>query len=269
MIELKQEYLKDFDRQSSKGNQLKWEYNGAWYKADYAGYEGLAEFIISKLLQKSSLASGEYIDYNLEEIKYKRNMFNGVSSANFVEDGYQLVTLERLYKSRKGVSLLQAVWHHADVNDRIKYLVDEVVKLTGLEDFGVYLSKLLTIDAFFLNEDRHMHNIAVLMDSDSKYKLCPIFDNGAALLSDIKMDYPLSADPLEMMDEVKAKTICTDFDEQLDVAEEAFGCNLHFYFTKKDVDELLDEAINYSPEIKERVRTILYHRIRKYQYLMK
>lgn len=28
------------------------------------------------------------------------------------------------------------------------------------------MNKLLTIDAFFLNEDRHMHNIAVLMNGE-------------------------------------------------------------------------------------------------------
>ena len=35
------------DRQSSKGNQLKWENEGIWYKADYTGYEGLVEYMIS------------------------------------------------------------------------------------------------------------------------------------------------------------------------------------------------------------------------------
>lgn len=33
-------------RQSSKGNQLKWENKGVWYKADYTGYEGLSEYLI-------------------------------------------------------------------------------------------------------------------------------------------------------------------------------------------------------------------------------
>ena len=32
----------------------------------------------------------------------------------------------------------------------------------------IKLNNVTPIDAFFLNEDRHMHNIAVLMDSDSK-----------------------------------------------------------------------------------------------------
>ena len=37
------------DRQSSKGNQLKWKSEGIWYKADYTGYEGLVEYMISHL----------------------------------------------------------------------------------------------------------------------------------------------------------------------------------------------------------------------------
>ena len=32
---------------SSKGNQLKWFDGDSWYKADYAGYEGLAEYVCS------------------------------------------------------------------------------------------------------------------------------------------------------------------------------------------------------------------------------
>lgn len=39
------------DRQSSKENQLKWESEGIWYKADYTGYEGLVEYMISHLLK--------------------------------------------------------------------------------------------------------------------------------------------------------------------------------------------------------------------------
>lgn len=40
------------------------------------------------------------------------------------------------------------------------------------------------MDALFLNDDRHSNNIAVL-ECDGKYDYCPIFDNGAGLLSNI------------------------------------------------------------------------------------
>ena len=48
---------------------------------------------------------------------------------------------------------------------------------------------------------------------------CPIFDNGAGLLADATMDYPLSGDVYRLMDNVQSKTICSEFDEQLDISE--------------------------------------------------
>ena len=54
MIHLFEQNIEKTDRQSSKGNQLKWENQGIWYKADYTGYEGLADSdagdIVSKFL---------------------------------------------------------------------------------------------------------------------------------------------------------------------------------------------------------------------------
>lgn len=69
------------------------------------------------------------------------------------------------------------------MENRLTFLVENVERLTGLQDFGIYMKKLLTVDAFFLNEDRHTHNIAVLMNGEGKFAYCPIFDNGAGLLS--------------------------------------------------------------------------------------
>ena len=40
---------------TSKGDQLKWKSEKKWYKADYMGYEGLAEVLVSHLLQKSTM----------------------------------------------------------------------------------------------------------------------------------------------------------------------------------------------------------------------
>ena len=34
----------------SKGDQRKWKIENLWYKADYMGYESLAEVLVSKLL---------------------------------------------------------------------------------------------------------------------------------------------------------------------------------------------------------------------------
>ena len=50
MIRLFDSDKQDFNRQSSKGNQLKFRRGDIWYKTDYLGYEGLVEYVISKLL---------------------------------------------------------------------------------------------------------------------------------------------------------------------------------------------------------------------------
>ena len=147
------------------------------------------------------------------------------------------------------------------------FLVQQVERMTGLKNFGIYMNKLLTIDAFFLNEDRHTHNIAVLMNGKGDYTYCPIFDNGAGLLADTTMDYPLSGDVYTLMDKVQSKTICSEFGEQLDISEALYKMNLKFRFTKKDVTELLAGAEIYSEEIRNRVEMIIFAQMRKYPYL--
>ena len=131
------------------------------------------------------------------------------------------------------------------------------------------MNKLLTLDCLFLNEDRHTHNIAILIKDGNKYDYCPIFDNGAGLLSDITMDYPLGEDIYKQIDSVKAKTISLNFEEQMDISEQLYGMNLKPHFTKKDVDDILDapRAQIYSEEIRKRVKTIIYEQMRKYPYL--
>ena len=267
MIELFEQNIRTNDRQSSKGNQLKWENEGIWYKADYTGYEGLAEYMISNLLKKSTLDKKEFVCYDLEKIKYGTVIYNGVKSKNFLSDDWQIITLERLFKNFFGESLYKALYRIPEHKERLHFLVQQVERMTGLRNFGIYMNKLLTIDAFFLNEDRHTHNIAVLMNGKGDYAYCPIFDNGAGLLADTTMDYPLSGDVYRLMDNVQSKTICSEFDEQLDISEALYKTNLKFNFTKKDVTELLKNAEVYPKEIRNRVETIIFAQMRKYSYL--
>ncbi len=267
MVELFEQDIRENDRQSSKGNQLKWQNGGIWYKADYTGYEGLAEYLISHLLLKSTLHRLEYALYDLEQMRYKSTVYNGVRSRDFVKDDWQIITLERLFKNFFDESLYRAVFSITDHVERLRFLVNQVERVTGLRAFGVYMNKLLTIDALFLNEDRHTHNIAVLMNGEGDFAYCPIFDQGAGLLSDTTMDYPLGGDTVEYLREAKAKTFCDSFDEQLDVSEKLYGGQLKFTFTKKDVKELLDAAVIYPAEIRKRVEDVIYMQMEKYGYL--
>jgi len=267
MVELFEQDERQNNRQSSKGNQLKWNNNGIWYKADYTGYEGLAEYMISHLLLKSSLRQDEFVLYEPEQIRYKDAVYSGVKSNDFLEKDWQLITLERLFMTFFGQSLYQSIFKISDPEKRLIFLVEQVERVTNLSDFGVYMNKLFTMDAFFLNEDRHTHNIAILMNKDGRFSYSPIFDNGAGLLADTSLDYPLGKDVYLQIKEVRAKTISADFDEQLDLSEKLYGNHLKFHFHAKDVSDLLDGISIYSQEEKDRVRDILLSQMKKYACL--
>lgn len=268
MVDVNEDNLMENGRASSKGNQLKWKHDGVWYKADYTGYEGLSEYMISHLLEKSSLDPDEYVLYDTELIRYKKSIFNGCKSGDFAGEN-QIITLERLFKNLYGSSLNAAIFRIHDHEERLSFLVDQVIRATGIHDFGIYIAKLFTIDALFLNEDRHTHNISVMVHSDGTYGLCPIYDNGAGLLSDTTFDYPIGEDIYELIDSVKAKPLTDDFDEQVDIAEKLYGRTITFSFDYNDVHSLLEKADIYSPEIRDRVERVIMERRRKYRYLFK
>ena len=146
-------------------------------------------------------------------MKRKKSGISKQYTGAVAADGWQLITLERLFKNLYGRSLYVSIFQIQGVEERARFLTEQVEQMTGLKDFGFYLSRLLTIDALFLNEDRHMHNIAVLLDGDGHYHYCPVFDNGCALLADTQMDYPMGEDIITLIPQVRAKTLSRNFME--------------------------------------------------------
>lgn len=266
MVELFEKDKYDLNRQSSKGNQLKFFREGMWYKADYLGYEGLSEYVISKLLQYSDLDRDEYVDYEQEQISYGGNIFNGCRSLDFCA-GWNLITVERLYKQAYGHSLYKSMYEISDVTNRVQMMVSKVEQITGIADFGGYISKLLTVDALFLNEDRHTHNIAIMTNDKKQFRLAPIFDNGAGLLSDTTMEYGMGQDVIALIAKVKPKTFCDDFDEQLDIVEHLYGKRICFSFGYEQVKNIVDKCDIYDEEIRKRVIEVVMQMRRKYEYL--
>ena len=257
------------NRQSSKGNQLKGCRDGKWYKADYLGYEGLAEYVVAGLLKKTSLETEEFISYTTEDIRYKDTVFHGCLSSDFLKKGWQLITLERLFQSFYGESLNRSLYRISDHKERLAFLTEQIIRATGLKDFGIYMAKVLTVDTFFLNEDRHTHNLAVLLDEYGEYHYCPMFDHGGALLSDTTLDYPVTGDVYKLIESAKPKTFCDSFEEQLDIAEELYGQPIQFSFNSNDIDRLLREEQYYSEDRKARIGTILRWQKHRYQYLFR
>ena len=82
-----------------------------------------------------------------------------------------------------------------------------------------------------------------------------------------KADYTMGEDIYLLLDTVKPKTFCSSFEEQLDYMEVLYGQQIHFSFTKKDVNELLEREPYYPAEYKDRVRDIIFYQMRKYAYL--
>jgi len=255
---------------SSKGNQNKWFSDGKWYKEDGLGYEALAEVVVSRLLLKTS--ASEAVAYEYVELEKGNGVFHGCMSENFMgpEDD-KIVSVERLFQAYEGESASRLILKYEEPIDRIRYVAETVQRITGIGDFGRYLRNVLTVDAIFLNEDRHFHNLAVIRKKDGTYRSCPVFDNGAALFSDTKGEYPLSMTAEECLKKVRSKPFSLDFDEQLDACELAFPqFPFHAEFTLRDVEEILGEFSGiYEDRVLARVRDVMGMQIGKYGYIFR
>lgn len=266
VIDLTEIQKEKIENHTSKGNQPKWHIKDKWYKADHMGYEALAEYVVSELLKKSNVC--DFVEYHLIRIKYDDKEDIGCVSEDFKEEYEMLIPIEKLHRQYFGKGLADTIAGKCSIQDKISYTVDFIEKITGLKDVGKYFGVMLAVDAFFLNEDRHTNNIAVLRGEKSgRYRFAPIFDNGLSLLSDTN-EYLWNEDIYDNIKKVQAKPFARNFDEQLEAVEELYGYHLKFNFTRHNVYEVLDELKDiYDEKTVKRVEKILLEQMRKYQYL--
>lgn len=238
---------------SSKGNQMKWRQDGYWYKADQFGYESLAEIVTSRLLQQSSIL--DVTEYHPIVICYKGRYFRGCYSKDFRKTEELLVPIERLFKNYTSIGLAKQIARIFDVKERIKYVEELISNVTKLDCFGEYLTKILEMDAFFLNEDRHTNNISILYNKETDtFRLCPFYDMGLSLFADTRVDFPIHMDYFACKEKITAKPFHRNFDEQLDAANELFGCYLTFDFTANRVTDVIAELKSQYLLTEEEVR---------------
>ncbi len=88
----------------------------------------------------------------------KSTKSNGCRSMNFCLDGVEIITINSLIKNNLGITFDKFI-DKLSTKDAIEKVVNFVKEQTGLEKFGEYLGSILELDAFILNEDRHMNNI--------------------------------------------------------------------------------------------------------------
>ncbi len=253
---------------SSKGNQQKWYTDGKWYKADHMGYEGLCEAVISALLSKSNVKN--YTSYSLVIIEHNNTKSNGCFSTDFKEADESIITLEHLHRAYTGKSLAKALSEIPRIDERINYTVNFIEKHTNLKNVGDYITMMLELDAFFLNEDRHTNNIAFIRNEKTKeFRFCPYFDFGLSLLSDIN-DYPEDEDIVKQMRKIQAKPFSDNFDEQLEAANSLYGDKIKFDFVSSDIIDITEKCKEYyNASTIKRVQDILHLQKRKYAYMFK
>ena len=251
-------------RTSSKGNQEKWKDGNRWYKLDQFGYEGLAETVISRLLEYSNIETEtpfRFARYRMERLHVHGRDRNGCSSADFLRPGESIITLSHLFL-RMEPSLKDTLARLPSDKRRIAYLAEATAETTGLMQFPRYLTLLFEVDALFLNDDRHLNNIAVL-EKNGVFDYCPIFDNGAGLLSNTQTA-PMDIEPAELIRSAKARPFQTTFNRQIIHARNLYGPQLQIpQFSEVELRKALEEPLSYYAQrdrgiIADRVcRTIL------------
>lgn len=233
---------------SSKGTQPKFYSEGYWYKQNIVGYEGLSEYLVSRLLSCSDCKN--YVAYEQCQINGKP----GCRSKSFLGEGGQFMSFQKLYEIYTGQNLTDKIRLIPEVRDRIVFVVDYVRDMTGF-DATSYLSKILALDMLTLNTDRHFNNLGLILNSrDNSVREAPIFDNGNSLLSDVnRFEFDLSLE--KNLENVYGQP----FSASLEAQAAAAGIGLRIDFKK------LEETLAVEPE--SRALNVLKHQARRYQHL--
>ena len=217
---------------TSEGTQIKYRKDGFWYKKDNRGHEGRAEYLVSKFMEFTSLKTSEYVTYEEGTI----NGSSGCRSRNFLTGEEELITFYRLYYNEVG-----------------EYVVSFIKESCEL-DVKEYLSKIFMLDMICLNEDRHLNNLAIIMNGD-KFTPAPIFDNGIALLTanqSVNRHFPIA-------DNVK-RVVARPFSGSHEKMMEYFGKGFSV-----DVNSALD-WLDTEPDSME--RNVLKYQIERYKGIL-
>jgi hypothetical protein len=257
---------------TSKGNQEKWFDTEAnvWYKLDCHGFESLAEAVTSRLLRQhtnlAEPASSSWVsqvkvaEYDITRVEVHKHLRTVSVSKNFLTPDESIVTAYTLLKNVLGRDFAAQFNRQKSLTRKIELLVDTIAGMTGLADFGQYLTLLFEIDALILNQDRHLNNIAILRGANG-YSFCPIFDNGASYLLDYAL-YPYEVDTKSLIMQTNALPFNSSFTRLVNTARKLYGPQLQVRFLKEDLHQIVHPLLAYYPaalraDLKERIVTVL------------
>ena len=97
-----------------------------------------------------------------------------------------------------------------------------------------------------LNDDRHLNNIAVI-SKDGSFDYCPVFDQGAGLLSNV-MYNPFEIIPKSLISQAEARPFRTTFNRQIHTMESVYGKQLDIpHFTRTQLAQMVEPLLEYYP----------------------
>ena len=240
---------------SSRGSQIKFFKDDYWYKLDETGPEGKAEELSSKILSCSNLKPDEFIKYESCSIEYNNKVYNGCRSKNCLGRGEQFLSFEKIYNMKTGRSLNEDIISFGTPKERIDFVVNEIKDFCGI-DVKDLIAKNLTASMVLLETDRHLHNMALIANADlSDFRYAPIFDNGAAFLSNHTI-YPA----IISIDEIKNGNVTITgkpFSADLEYQAVSAGLGIRFDFDK------IHEMLEAEPD--SRIKRIAEYSIMKYE----
>lgn len=245
---------------SSKGNQEKWREDDLWYKLDQFGYEALTEAFTSRILEYSNIEKETpftFVRYDIIKAKVRGIERVACVSRNFLNQSQSVITLSTLFNKIHKVPFKKKLSALSSDKKRIQYIVNVTQDFTGLKDFDKYLTLLFEVDSLILNDDRHLNNIAII-EENGNYSYCPIFDNGAGLLSNIQL-LRTDIEPKGLIKSLTASPFNMTFNREINTARALFGGVLKIpEFTKTQIKQILEPMLEYYPE---RDRGIILNRV--------
>ena len=258
---------------SSKGNQEKWydTETNAWYKLDRIGFEALSEAVASEVLKKYSNIETklgfEIVPYHIDSVDVHRTKRNASVSSNFLGEGQSIQTAYHILKRVLGPDYQKVLADEKTIPNKLKKIVDTVKEISGLQDFGQYLTLLFEVDALIANEDRHLNNIAII-EENGRYQYCPLFDNGEGFMLD-NVKYPFDIETKSLMKHLRAKPFQCRFGTLLSAARDLYGSQLEISCTPDQVSEIIEKYLEwyqpmFRPFLKERIMDVVILQMKKY-----
>ena len=258
---------------SSKGNQEKWydKETNAWYKLDRIGFEALSEAVACEILRKYSNIEKELgyqiVPYRIDSVDVHKAKRNASISPNFLKEGQSIQTAYHILKRVLGSDYQKVLADEKTIPNRLKKIVDTIEAISGLQNFGQYLTLLFEVDALIANEDRHLNNIAII-EENGTYQYCPLFDNGEGFMLD-NVKYPFDVETKGLMKHLRAKPFQCRFGTLLSAARELYGTQLKITCTADEISEVIEAYLEwYQPMfrsfLKDRILDVMILQMKKY-----